>query len=231
MYNVDVYKVNPTKKGAKIKQLTGSREWMHQNTHNCFPLMSGNIFGYGIYFDEDISFRWDGDRSTPAVGLIGKEHIWEGRGDGTVSFSTGLVFKTNENTSILTMSVPNQEMPGITVMSTILSTSFFYSDLPVVWKINDSMIGKEIFIPAGTNIACILPISIAQFQDSIITIHDEVLEQRSVHSDEEYIKTIKQINNSGKKSNFYKNGTDQYGNIVGKHEVDRLRMTVIDKRK
>jgi hypothetical protein len=157
--------------------------------------------------------------------------VWEGRGDGTVSFSTGLVFKTDPNTSILTMSVPNQEMPGITVMTTVLSTSFFLSDLPVVWKINDSMIGKEISIPAGTNIACVLPVSIAQFQDSLITIHDDVLDQASIHSNEEYIKTIKTINNSGKKSNFYKNGTDQYGNIVGKHEVDRLRMNVVDNRK
>ena len=110
MYKLDVYIDNKEAPTAKIRPLVMQREWMHDTTYNCDPVGMANTLGYGIYFDEDISFIWNGVRADPATAITGGEHIWVGRGEGTVSFITNLLFRTDENTSILTMPVVTMRM-------------------------------------------------------------------------------------------------------------------------
>lgn len=230
MFNVDVYKNNGWMPQAKIRPLKMKRNWFSNTAYNCTPIAMASILGYELYYDHDISFIWDGDMDIGAEGIIGKESIWKGRGEGSVSFLTNLIFKTDENTSILTMPVPNQTIEGASVISTLLSTSFFTGMFPVAWKIDH--VNKEYFIPAGTAICCILPISVGQINNSSINIYDEMPPYDLYHEDPVYLKTIKEH----QQQNFlqlYKKGIDHNGNKVGNHEVDHITLNVnyIEKNK
>lgn len=229
MYKLEAYIGNPNKPTAKIKQLGLKRDWIHSTTYNCYPVGFANTFGYGVYFDEDISFIWDGDIANPAKAILGKDCVWEGRGEGTVSFVTNLVFKSDENVSLLTMPVPNQFIEGASVISTVISTSFFTSEFSIVWKIDEKFANKEFFIPAGTNVACILPVSISEFQDSVININNGPFPYERTHDRDDYIKAIKDFMKQGINPRFYKKGVDEKGNKIGSHEVDKLSLNVVDK--
>jgi hypothetical protein len=222
---MDVYVDNKTKPTAKIRPLSPKREWMHAQTYNCHPIVMANTFGYGIYFDHDISFIWDGERMNGARGVIGEDSIWVGRGEGTVTFITNLIFRTDENTSVITLPVPNESIEGTQVLSTILSTSVFTGTFSVVWKIDTP--NKEYFIPAGTNIACILPISLGSIQDSVITIKDSNVPFERVQDSLEYITYLKGLNAQGIRPKMYKKAINQKGETIGKHEVDSIDLHVV----
>jgi len=231
MYNILAYR-NENQGGAKLQQLRVQRDWMDPSTYSCYPVTQANVFGYGVYFEEDVSFMWNGDLSTAAVGICGKDNIWSdaGRGEGTVSFKTNLTFRSDENISLLTMPVPNDPMEEATVLSTILSTSFFTGDLSIVWKINPKFINKEIFIPAGKNIACILPISIQEFQNSNITILNQPFPYPKIHDRQEYVDALHaSVRETGKKLRLYKKGLDEHGNLIGKHEVSNIILNVTEQ--
>jgi hypothetical protein len=228
MYNLNAYVGNPNTKSAKIKQLNGKRDWMSAATYNCHPVVLANTLGYGIYFEEDVSFIWDGDPLHPAKAIKGSDYIWSGRPEGTISFNTNLVFTSDKNTSILTIQPPNYFIDGASVISSIISSSFFTGSFPVVWKLDKS--NKEYFIPAGDLIACIIPISVAQFQDSNINIFNEMYPARRVHNESEYIDAIHDyVDKTGKQPKLYKKGIDHEGEVLGHHEVDKINMKVVYK--
>ncbi len=224
MHNIDAYIDNPSKPTAKIRPLPIKRDWMHSYTYNCHPIGIANTLGYGIYFDHDISFIWDGSREDGARGIIGEESIWVGRGEGTVSFVTNLILKTDENTSIVTMPVPNETIEGAEVLSTILSTSVFTGTFSVVWKLDTP--DKEYFIPAGTNIACILPLSLASIQDSVINIKNKTWPFESIQDSTEYMEYLKDLNSQGIRPRMYKKAINHRGESIGKHEVDSINLHV-----
>lgn len=225
MNKVIAYKDDKNAPGAKIRRLNGKRDWMHSITYNCYPLSFANTMGYGVYFEEDVSFIWDGHRDHPAEGILGKEHIWSGRGEGTVSFSTNLIFKTEENLSMLTLPVPNNFVTqDATCITTLLATSFLTTDFPIVWKIHTP--NKEIVIPAGTDIACLLPISVGQLQDSEIIIKDQDWPYERVHNTQEYVTYLKKEIAEKRNPRMYKRGVDHKERKIGNHEVDNLRLNV-----
>jgi hypothetical protein len=228
MYTINAYKDNEREVSAKIRQLSPKRDWMHSNTYNCTPILAANSLGYGIYFEEDISFVWDGDRKNPAEGVLGSQYVWSGRGEGTVSFKTNLIFRTDPDVSILTLPVPNEFLDGAEVITTVLSSSIFSGSLPIVWKLHEP--NKEYLVKAGTNIACVLPISIAQFQDSNINVLNEIYpSENRIQDTQEYLDEIQKAVAAGKpRLKMYKKAIDHKGNKIGKHEVDNLKMHVTE---
>jgi len=227
MYEFDVYLEDAKRKSAKVRSLDIKRDWIDPRTYNCYPLTTANQIGYGIYFEEDISFIWDGSSEGGISGILGKEHIWIGRGQGTVSFHTNLIFKTKDNTSLLTMPVPNQFKKEASCISTVLSTSFFTGLLPIVWKIHEP--NKEILIPAFTNIACVLPISIKQFNNSNLIFHNKTIPFKKIHDTKNYLKKMKEFTDRGEFAKMYKKAINENNESIGKHEVDYLNMNVTYK--
>jgi hypothetical protein len=224
MHNIEAYIDNTEKPTAKLRPLSIKRDWMHSYTYNCHPIAMANMLGYGVYFDHDISFIWDGSREDGARGIIGKDSIWVGRGEGTVSFITNLILKTDENTSLITMPVPNEYLEDANVLSTVLSTSVFTGTLSIVWKLD--VPNKEYFVPAGTNIACIMPISLGQIQNSSINIHNKPWPFERIQDSPEYMEYLKGLNAQGIRPRMYKKAIDHKGNIIGKHEVDSIVLNV-----
>ena len=224
MYNVDVYVENKSMPCAKIEPLKVKRDWIAPAVYNCTPLSLANSFGYGIYFDEDLSFIWDGDYEVPARCIKGEDFVKPERGGGTVSFNTNLIFKTDPDVSMLTIPVPNQEFEGATVMSTILSTSFFSGVFPIVWKLKSP--NKEYFVPAGTYVGAVIPISVASFQGTIINYHDQEPPFDKVHGSKEYIKALKDSQKTGKFLKLYSKEIDHLGNKLGSHEARNINLKV-----
>lgn len=231
MYSIDAYRPN-NNFGAKIKQLIYKRDWMSPETYSCFPIVSANTFGYGLYFDEDISFIWNGDKNSSAKGLKGSRYVWDqqGRPEGTASIETNLFFKSEKNISLLTSPVPNYFPEEYNVMSTILSTSFFTGQLSIGLKINSNYINKEILIPSGQVFACIIPISISSFQNSNINVYNRPFPDLRIHDTMEYVNTLHEHRkeNNGLNLSLYKKGLDHKKNKIGEHEVNRIIMNVTE---
>jgi len=231
MYNIRAYKQD---QDVSISQLSIKRDWMentdNKHAYNCFPVSLTNTLGWGISFPEDISFIWDGisDTSQEHVRVLsGEKYCDTSRSNATISFKSGLIFETEEDLTMLTMPVPNQFVDGAQAFTTLMSTSFFPGQIPIVWRITKPM--QVITIKAGTPVVSVIPISLSSLNQSEILIKDMGLYKKNTYSGEEYGKKINEINMSGKWSNFYRNATDHLGNILGKHELKKIKLRTINE--
>lgn len=232
MYNVEVYKLNED--SANINQLSVKREWMdntaNSHAYKCFPVTLTNSLGWGLSFPEDISFIWDGisDTYSEHVKILqGHKYVSNGRANATISFNTGLIFKTSPDLSILQMPVPNLFLDGVFPFSTLISTSFFSGPLPCAWKITKP--NTIITIKANTPIISIIPISLTNLQNSNMTIMPaDMLSSNLNNEEDEYSNAVSDLNSKGIWSNFYRDAVDHKGNSLGRHEVKAIRLNTVN---
>ena len=229
MYKIEVYKERTH--CANISQLSVKREWMDgswgKHAYHCFPVTLTNRLGWGLSFPEDIRFIWDGTNGTSShhvTILEGEKFAHTGRGNGTISFITGLTFRTDENLSLLQLPVPNQFNPNYQAFTTLISSSFYHGEMPVSFKILKPL--EEIVIPAGEPIISIVPISLTEIQDSTVTLHDGP--SNFYENEEERIQIMIEGSIQGKWAHFYRDGVDHLGNVIGKHEVKGINLHVND---
>jgi hypothetical protein len=216
---------------ARIEQLPATRQWMDESAekhaYTCFPLTLTNRLGWGVSFPEDIVFVWDGiDDTTPdhVKILKGQKYANSKRGNATVSFTTGLIFKTDDKTTLLTMPVPNQFIPGTQCFTTLISTSFYLPELPIAWKLTEA--NKEITIPAGTPIAAILPISLTSLQNEYeLSVDNSPIDQEYWEEIQMYGKAAEEAGYGFRNwSNRYKKAVDYNNNPVGAHETKTIKL-------
>lgn len=229
MYNIDVFKTK--EKSADIFPLKIKREWMDKtidsHAYRCFPVSLSNQLGWGISFPEDLIFRWDGisDTTPDHIKIIsGHDYLLTGRANATIGFNTGLMFKSDKNISLLQMPVPNLFIDGISPFTTIISTSFFAGDIPVVWRITRPNV--DIIIRAGTPIISLLPIDLSLIQNSEINLYDKNAIPETSYITNDYGIATQKISRSGKWSNFYRNAVDHKGNKIGEHQVKNISLIV-----
>ncbi len=228
MRTIQVQKSRPG--GGDISALPATRPWMDESAEKhaymCFPLTVTNRLGWGISFPEDIVFVWDGvyDHSPDHVKVIkGEQYATPKRGNATISFETGLLFRTDEQTTMLTMPVPNQFIRGTQCFTTLISTSFYKPELPVAWQIMEPNL--EITIPAGTPVAAVLPISLTALQD------DYELELNENYPGSEFWDELRKYgdiaeekNSKGEWSKMYRDAVDYNGDSIGAHETKSIRL-------
>lgn len=222
VYKNDIY-------SAEIKQISIKRDWM-ENTHNkhayqCMPVSLANTLGWEISFPEDISFIWDGisDTSGSHIKILkGYKYCSTARGNATVSFNTYLTFKTDENITTLIMPVPNQFNENAQCFTTLITTSFYKSMLPVAWKILKPNV--EIKIPAGYPIAVIIPISLTELQNFEVNIKDGSLLEKYQEEIQDNLKYSKEKSKIGKFTHLYRKAKNSKGESVGRHEVQTLEL-------
>ena len=228
MYNFDVYEV-PGEPNAILKPLSAKRQWAtdlpYQHVYKCFPMTLANQMGWGISFPDDIIFEWDGNKETlPSTVKVTAGHKWVylDRGWGTVSFKTGLVFKTDEDVSMLSYPVPNSFIDGFQIFTTLISTSFFESTWQVAGQITRS--NYKIVIPAGTTVSAVMPISLSQLDNSVATKRpfEELEYQKNTGSD--YHRYNSMMQKLGKTTGNYRDGVNHEGKLYGKHEVKSIKL-------
>ena len=104
MNEIIAYRVGEN--SAIIKPLSVNRDWMDEtykaHAYKCFPVSLTNQLGWGLSFPEDITFIWDGisDHSADHVKILeGNKYCSPARGNATISFETGILLKTKEDTT------------------------------------------------------------------------------------------------------------------------------------
>jgi hypothetical protein len=214
-----------------IEPLSIKRDWMDNtfdaHAYKCFPVGLTNQLGWGISFPEDISFIWDGiTDSTPehVTILSGEKYAYPGRANGTISFNCGLMVKSEDHLSLLSMPVPNLFIDGAVPFTTLISSSFFRGELPIAWMITKP--NEVITIKAGTPVIAILPINLEELQNSEITYKPYSTLPPESFNHEEYGQYVYELNRSGIWSNFYRDAVDHLKNSIGKHQVKAIRLKV-----
>jgi hypothetical protein len=231
MEEIRVRRAHP--EAANIEQLSVAREWMDntvdKHAYMCFPMTIANSFGWGISFNTDIKVIWNGveDSFPEHVTILAGESIAHtGRAHATVSFETGLVINTSENISMLTMPVPNQYIPGIQTMTTLMSTSFYRGHFPLAMKITEP--NREIFIPARTPVAAILPISVKKLQtDFTLKITEGDFSEEYWDELVKYGAAVEAKNSLGDWSRMYRDAVNYDGSSIGKHESKNVKLKTI----
>ena len=229
--NIVVKKARPD--AGEISQLPGTRDWMDNSSgkhaYMCFPLAITNRLGWGISFPEDIVFIWDGidGPSSEHVKVIkGERYANSKRGNATLSFETGLLFRTDENTTMLTMPVPNQFIPGTQCFTTLISTSFYQPELPIAWKIMQP--NQEITIPAGTPVAALLPISVSGLENNYTLTVDETYPANDFWQElKKYGDAAQEKNSVGDWSKMYRNAVSYDGSSMGRHESKNIKLKTV----
>jgi hypothetical protein len=232
MKQIDVY-CRPN--SINIKQTRIKREWMEQtwekHAYKCFPVSLANTLGYEISAPVDISFIWDGisDTTPDHVKILsGEEYAYSGRSNATVSFITGFVIKSDNNTSFLHMPVPNMFNTSYQTFTTLISTSFLDQEFPSAIRITEP--NKVITIKAGEPFATLIPISLFNICNVELNLKDFNFDEEWNSNNIERGKVASEIVNSGQWTNWYRDAVDHKGNIVGEHELKSIKLKINDYR-
>lgn len=232
MFNISAEKMN----GAPfdIIPMSIKRDWMDETSeghaYRCFPVTQSNVIGWNLFCKQDIEFLWDGvnDQTSEHIEIISApEGSYGGRGQSSISFNTGLIFRTDLDVSLFTINPVNYFSNDFETMSNLISTSFYDNPLPLAIKAKSS--NKNIIIKSGTPLATIIPISISNLNNTSIEMVDyEDSDRKRLEAKMSYGEAAQVLNSSGKWTDWYRDAVDQDGNSVGSHEAKVLKLSVID---
>lgn len=229
---ITAYKKTPM--ALNIESMSIKRDWMDEtpqgHAYRCHPVTSANVIGWSISSPVDIKFIWNGinDTSNTTVTILeGKNYVYTGRGQSSVSFNTGFILRTNQDVSVLTITPQNYFNPDIEVISSLISTSFLNTDFPLAIKCMTA--NKEITIKAGTPIATIIPISLTSLKDESIEIVDFDHTPEYYDALSAYGAAAQEINKVGEWTDWYRHAVNEKGESIGSHEVKNLKLSVVDR--
>jgi hypothetical protein len=235
MFNISVEKMH----GAlfDIAPMSIKRDWMdgtsEGHAYRCFPVTQSNVVGWNLFCKQDIEFLWDGinDQTQDHVDIISApEGSYAGRGQSSISFNTGLIFRTDEDVSIFTINPVNYFNDSFETMSNLISTSFYDNPLPLAIKSKSA--NKKVTISAGTPLATIIPISLSNLNNTSIQIVDYKDDDRKrIESNIAYGEAAQVVNSSGQWTDWYRDAVNEKGEPLGTHEVKVLRLSVVDNTK
>jgi len=227
MHNFDVYEMPGN--SAILSPLSAKREWAtdlpYPHAYKCFPITLANQFGWGISFPDDIMFRWNGNYNPFDNNIeVFSGHKWLSfnRGWGIVSFNTGLVFKTDENLTMLGYPVPNQFIDGFQVFTSLISTSFFQKPYQLAGQITRAK--EMITIKAGTPVGAIMPVSLTDINESTATKKPFADLNMDMQELSDYSDVINKANKNNEITNFYRNATDHKNKKLGNHELRSIKL-------
>jgi hypothetical protein len=230
MLNISVEKrINSN---VAISPMSIKRDWMdktpEKHAYRCFPVTQANMIGWNLSWKKDIKFIWNGinDTSSDNVKILTEDNlIYTGRGQSSVSFTTGLTFKTEKNISIFVINPVNYFNLDFEVMSSLISTSWFDNDFPLAIKAK--IPNKEIFIKAGDPIATIIPISLTDLDNTCIKVYD-YQDPGNIRQDKHksYGIAAQEINKVGNWTDWYRDAVNEKGESLGSHETKVLRLSV-----
>lgn len=233
MNNIKAYKRPGSK--VKIEQTKVQRDWMDltddRHAYRCFPLSLANSVGYSISLLEDVEFIWDGisDSTDTHVKIIrGEEFCNTGRGNGTINFHCDIIFKTDEDMSMLSIVPPNHFIDGAMPFTSVISTSFHNETFPIAWKITRP--DTNIVIPAGTPLVTLIPISLKQLSHVELDLYDQVYDEEYENERRNKLIEWEKISQNGNFTNFYRDAVDYKGNKIGQHELKSLVLKINDYR-
>lgn len=233
MFNISVEKMH----GAPfdIAPMSIKRDWMDNTSeghaYRCFPVTQSNVVGWSIFSKEDIEFVWDGinDQTQDHIEIIkAPEGSYGGRGQSSISFNTGLVFRTEQDVSLFTINPVNYFNDDFETMSNIISTSFYDNPLPLAIKSKSP--NKKVLIKSGTPLATIIPISLSELNNtSIKMVEYKDQDRKRIEANISYGEASQVLNSSGEWTDWYRNAVNEKQESLGSHEVKTLKLSVDDQ--
>jgi hypothetical protein len=121
MIEISVEKINGSI--FQISQMSVKRDWMDETSGNhayrCFPVTQANVVGWSLSCKEDIVFTWDGinDQTPDHIKITSPIGAYAGRGQSSISLNTGLIFRTAEDVSLLTINPVNYLRQCLTLLA------------------------------------------------------------------------------------------------------------------
>jgi hypothetical protein len=220
----------------EISQMSVKRDWMDETSGNhayrCFPVTQANVVGWSLSCKEDIVFTWDGinDQTPDHIKITSPIGAYAGRGQSSISLNTGLIFKTAEDISLLTINPVNYFNNDFETMSNFISTSFYDHPLPLAIKAKNA--NAETRIIAGTPIATIIPISLTALINSSINIttYSDPKNTR-LKANSSYGSAAQKLNRTGEFTDWYRDAVNEKNESLGSHETKVLRLYVNDTTK
>jgi hypothetical protein len=234
MLNITVEKTQNS--AVHLAPMSIKRDWMdvtpEKHAYRCFPVTQANMIGWYLYAEKDIRFVWNGINNTSSENvtiLEGQEFTYTGRGQSSVSFMTGLIFRTEQNISFLTINPVNYFNEDFETMSSLISTSFYDNDYPLAIKAK--IANKEILIKAGDPIATIIPISLNSINETCINIY-EYQDPGNIRqmAHKSYGEAAQVVNSKGEWTDWYRDAVNEKGESLGQHETKAIRLSVKDNR-
>lgn len=234
MFNISVEKTPDSI--FNIEPMSIKRDWMdltsQKHAYRCFPVTQANVVGWSLSCTEDIVFTWDGitDQTDQHVQILSPKSCYGGRGQSSISFQTGLIFRTDSNVSLWTISPVNYFSDDFETMSNIISTSFYDNPLPLAIRARRA--NEETIIKSGTPIATIIPISLTELNNTSINIieYSDPGNLRN-KANNDYGKAAQEVNSSGEWTDWYRDAVNEKNESLGSHEVKTLKLNVIDNRR
>jgi len=220
-----------------ISPMSIKRDWMdktpEKHAYRCFPVTQANMVGWNLSLLEDISFIWNGINDTNSENVKitkGEQLAYSGRGQSTISFNTGLVFRSQETISLFTINPVNYFSDNFETMSSLISTSWLDTPFPLAIKARKA--NKEITIKSGEPIATIIPVSLTDMDNTSIDVFDYLdPERKREKAQRDYGQAAQEINKVGQWTDWYRDAVNEKGESLGKHETKALRLSVTDYRK
>jgi hypothetical protein len=220
-----------------ISPMSIKRDWMdktpEKHAYRCFPVTQANMIGWNLSFSEDISFIWNGinDTSSENIDIIeGESFSYCGRGQSTISFNTGVTFRSQEKISLFTVNPVNYFDNRFETVSSLISTSWYDTSFPLAIKAREA--NKTITIKSGEPVATIIPISLSDMNDTSIDIFDYIdPERKRQNAQQSYGQASQILNRGGKWTDWYRDAINEKGESLGQHETKALRLYVTDYRK
>jgi len=234
MFNISIEKTY----GAlfDIQPMSIKRDWMDATAENhayrCFPVTQSNVIGWSLSCLKDIEFMWDGvnDQTPDHIQIFSPEGAYAGRGQSSISLDTGLVFRTDEDVSILTINPVNYFNNEFETMSSVISTSFYDHPLPLAIKA--TIANKRVVIKAGTPVATVIPISLSNLNNTTIEIVEyQDPDRKRLDANMSYGTAAQKINSAGKWTDWYRDAVNEKEETLGSHEVKTLKLGVVDTTK
>jgi hypothetical protein len=230
MYNISAEKMHGSL--FDIEPMSIKRGWMDDTSeghaYRCFPVTQSNVVGWNLFCNQDIEFLWDGinDQTQDHVEIISApEGSYAGRGQSSISFNTGLIFRTDKDVSIFTINPVNYFNNDFETMSNLISTSFYDNPLPLAIKAKSK--NQKIVIKAGTPVATIIPISLSEMNNTSIQINEYIDENRErMNANISYGEAAQVLNSSGKWTDWYRDAVNEKGETKGSHETKVLKLSV-----
>ncbi len=217
-----------------INPLPVKRDWMDatpgKHAYHCYPVTTANTVGWYLSCPEDISFIWNGivDTTDKTVEILkGKDWCYTGRGQASISFKTGLLFRSEKNISLLAVNPPNFFNKNFELISSLISTSFYPNELPLA--VQARVAGEEVLIPAGTPLAALLPISLGNLKDQFIEVDNFVMTKEYMDAQRSYGEASFEHTKNGEWTDWYRDGVNEKGEQIGEHEVKNLKLGVVFK--
>jgi hypothetical protein len=235
MLNISVEKYEGSV--INISPMSIKRDWMDEtpekHAYRCFPVTQANMIGWSLSCSKDFEFIWNGVNDTRAENveiLNGQEFTYSGRGQSTISFQTGLTFRSEKNVSLFTINPVNYFNNDFETMSSLISSSWLDTAFPLAIKAR--VANQKITVKAGTPLATIVPVSLTQMDNTSIEILDySDPEDKRKKSHQLYGEAAQEINKAGKWTDWYRDAVNEKGESLGNHETKALRLSVVDNTK